>query len=32
MAALVRGMRRRDVHVYPALIARQVDLLRRLRP
>ena len=32
MAALVRGMRRRDVHVYPSLIARQVDLLRRLRP
>lgn len=32
MAALVRGMRRRQLHIYPSLIARQVDLLRRLRP
>jgi short-subunit dehydrogenase len=32
MAALVAGMRRRQVHVYPNAIARQIDLLRRLRP
>lgn len=32
MAALVRGMKARHVHVYPNLIARQIDLLRRLRP
>jgi short-subunit dehydrogenase len=30
MAALVRGMRRRQAHVYPGAIARAVDLLRRL--
>lgn len=30
MAALVRGMRRRQAHVYPGVIARAVDLLRRV--
>lgn len=32
MAALVRGMRRRQVHLYPSPVARLADLLRRLRP
>ncbi len=31
MAALVRGIHRRQLHVYPGLIARLIDLLRRLR-
>jgi NAD(P)-dependent dehydrogenase (short-subunit alcohol dehydrogenase family) len=32
MAVLVRGIKARQLHVYPNAIARQVDLLRRLRP
>lgn len=32
MAALVRGMKARRVHIYPSAVARQIDLLRRLRP
>jgi short-subunit dehydrogenase len=31
MVALLRGMRRRHVHVYPSTIARAIDLLRRVR-
>lgn len=31
MAALVAGIKRRQLHIYPGLIARQIDLLRRLR-
>lgn len=32
MAALVRGIKARQVHVYPNHIARAVDVLRRVRP
>jgi short-subunit dehydrogenase len=31
MAALVRGIRKRQLHIYPGFIARQIDLLRRVR-
>jgi NAD(P)-dependent dehydrogenase (short-subunit alcohol dehydrogenase family) len=31
MGALVRGIKRRQLHVYPDAIARQIDLLRRVR-